>query len=573
MNQRSQVLASLADSQPDLVVIGGGLTGAAIALEAANGGLSVLLVDKDDFAGGSSSRTSKLAGAANYPRSGDFNFSLEKFTRAFKSSHESSGQLFQRAPHMVKDFTFVMPIAPGQFLPSLKVQLGLALYDLSSKQIGKGKAHKRLNRKETLRVSQTLAPHMVTGSLCFHDLFTDDSRLVLELIKAAAAKGAATINYIEAREFTNDNGRISTITLRDRIDGKEYIVRPKTVVSACGVWTDVLTETIGIANAASPGENIEQENAEQENAIAMVDPPLKFLRSTHIILPPSAFDTASALLLQSEADSERYVFVVPWQRALLVGTTSAPHEGSLESPVPTAAEIDYLLHTINRYIRPDRKVTGSDIACAWACLSIQPVEKDGEPSVFRASNAVVTAYGTNLSNFPKVASEAVRLINYQLSQINQNFVASTSKSENVMLGGFIDKNDYLATTAEISSRARKLNIEPASLDHLTSNYGKDALLVLELIEAKPSLNERICPDFPPLMAEVVHCIENEMAISLEDILCRRIRLGFLHREQCLDAAPRVAKMMQEICEWDSLRFKAELSALARNLASQLAPVS
>jgi glycerol-3-phosphate dehydrogenase len=106
-----------------------------------------------------------------------------------------------------------------------------------------------------------------------------------------------------------------------------------------------------------------------------------------------------------------------------------------------------------------------------------------------------------------------------------------------------------------------------------ANYGKDAQIVLDLIEKNPALNERICPDFPPLLAEVVHCVENEMAISLEDVICRRIRLGFLHREQCLAAAPKVGKLMQELCGWDSQRLRSELSALARNLASQLANVT
>ncbi|MBU6451309.1 MAG: FAD-dependent oxidoreductase [Cyanobacteria bacterium REEB67] len=560
MNRRDQVLASLDEKELDLVVIGGGLLGAGIALEAASAGLSVLIVDKDDFAAGSSSRSSKVAGAVAYSQSGQFGYGRPG--KAL-SDPEALARLQRTAPHMVRDFTFLMPISGDRFLFSLQTQAYLALYDLRAGRLTKASGHKRLSRKETLRASQALAPEMVTGGLRFHDYFTDDSRFVIELIKAASARGALAINYMEARRVTAAEGKVTSITLRDRIDGRETVVKPRTVVSACGVWTEPnsgLSQTLeSIESNLATGSELEPE------------PPLQLLRSTHIILPPSALETNGGALLLPMPNN-RFVFVVPWQRALLVGTTAIAHDQGPENPLPTVIEIDYLLNAVNQYTRFDRKVTTAVIACAWAGLTI--ATSGSEPSVYRAANAVITAYGGHLANYDRVAREAVRLVLYQLNGKNSD--GSAGKSERgeaaIMLGGFENKQDYLTTTAQISARARKLGLDPASLDHITTNYGKDALIILDRIEANPALHERICPDFPPLMAEIFYIVENEMAVSLEDVLCRRIRVGFLHREQCLDAAPRVAKLMQELCGWDSLRLKGELSALARNLASQLAPV-
>ncbi len=138
-----------------------------------------------------------------------------------------------------------------------------------------------------------------------------------------------------------------------------------------------------------------------------------------------------------------------------------------------------------------------------------------------------------------------------------------------MLGGWHDKNDYLAQTAEIAARARKLAIEPATLEHLIASYGKDAQAVVDIVEQEPSLNNRICPDYPPIMAEVQFCVLNEMAVSLEDLLCRRMRLGFVHQKQCLDAGPKVAMLIQSLLGWDNERTDLELHNLEESLKEHM----
>jgi len=477
---------------------------------------------------------------------------------------------------MVKDFAFVMPVTPDRMLFSFKAQLGLTMQDMQANVLGKTRGHKRLNKKEALRAAPALAPSVVAGALSFHDCFYDDSRYTLELLKSAASKGALAVNYLEASGFESADNEVHSVHLRDRLEGQDYTVKAKVIVSASGAWS----ESVAAMVAEGPTEF---------SSIGQI----KKIRTTHIILPPSVMEVPAAILLPVEGD--RYIYIVPWQRALLVGCSrhvnidetvvneidengqsSKPADSvaAVDNPVPTAEDINYLLDWINRYKRSGRKVTGQDIACAWSGYEIETDERNGEPSVYRGPNGIIMAYGCHLRDLSKTAKKAVHLITKKIATTGGAPLPEASTStETIMLGGFLDKQDYLVSTAQISARARKLNLEPASLDHLLTNYGKDALLVLDLIESNAALNEKICPDFPPLMAEVEHFVANEMAISLEDVLCRRLRLGFLHREQCLDAAPRVAKMMQELCGWDSSRMKGELGNLARKLASQLAPVS
>jgi glycerol-3-phosphate dehydrogenase len=545
MNSRNQVLASLTEKTFDLVVIGAGLLGAGVALEAAAHGFSVLVIDKGDFASGTSSRTSKVAGAANLLAGCQFSLT------DWESRTAQISRLYRRAPHMVKDFAYVMPITNNRLLFSLKAQLALALQDVRANVVGKSRGHRRHFKQETLKAAPALAPDIIVGGLRFHDCIADDSRFVLELIKSAQTKGAVAVNYLEAQEFETKNGEVKSIVLRDRLEGKEVKVFPRAVVSACGVWTDALAKLI------------------DPNATHSI----KMVRSTHITLSQSVMEAGDALLLP--APGNRYVFVVPWQRVLLVGTTATTYEGDPEDPLPTSGEIAYLLDTINKYKRSGRAVSRADVACAWAGLNIIPSENNETPSLFRGPAGVITGFGGHLTDIQKMADLAVHLLSKKIG-VGENsvLIGEPQKAGSpAMLGGFDDKEDYLVTTAEIAARSRKLGLEPAALDHLLSTYGKDALLILDKIEQNPALNEKICPDFPPLMAEIVHCVENEMALSLEDVLCRRIRLGFMHREQCLAAAPKVAKMMQELCGWDLHRFKIELSSLARNLASQLASVS
>lgn len=572
MKNRSQVLEIASEREFDLVIIGGGIVGAGVAQDAASRGLSVLLLEKGDFASGTSSRTTKLIhGGLRYLEQLQFRLTRELC--------QERGLLETLAPHMVRDFSFMLPITTGKRFFGLKADIGLTLYDLLSINARGVRTHERLNRKETMSLAPSLNVSLVSGGLRFHDCITDDSRVVMEVIKSACEFGALAVNYLEAVNFKTKDGRIEAIVCRDRFNGQELVVRSRACINATGVWSDILLKQLDPTwgNKVQPA------------------------KGTHIMLPLSCFETNTALFLPT--NDGRYVFVVPWQKALMVGTTDIGYEGPLDNPVATTEEVDYLLGILNSYRKngsknsPDGQLTRSDVIATWAGL--RPLvggEHDGgsnnqdsgkdttdsektatisrEHLLFEGPFGVIGLIGGKLTNYRMLAIHVVDTALKQLVNQDSKYNGfNHSKTDKIMLGGWSDKTDFLNTTAQISAQARKLSLDPATIDHLIATYGKDALKVIEIVEQTPALSERICPDFPPIMAEVPYALNNEMAISLEDILSRRIRLGFVHQGQCLEAAPKVALLIQNLSYWDSQRAAVELNQFEKSLLAQLAPAS
>lgn len=562
MKSRDQILAAAGDIEFDLVVIGGGIVGAGVAQNAALRGLSVLLVEKDDFAAGTSSRTTKLIhGGLRYLEQLKINL-----TRQLCSERDL---LHKLAPQLVKDLSIILPLPKNNPLFAWKARFGLTLYDLLAGSIGVVHKHTTLSADELAEAVPALASANLSGGLRFYDCITDDARLVLAVIKSAGAAGASAINYLQAVGF-DINKKVTAVLCHDRISGREITVRCKMCVNAGGVWTDSLLHQIN------------------PNQQAQVIPS----KGTHLVVPPSAIETNSALFLP--ASDGRFVFVIPWERALLIGTTDAPYDGDLDNVLPKREEVDYLLNTVNNYCTT-RKLTYKNITAAWS--GIRPLVKDlskhmklidqanehkimpsatssptssisREHLIIQNPASIVSVIGGKLTNYRLIASEVMDCVlsgSPLASKGNRNkFV--TSK---VMLGGWQNKKDFLITTAAIAARARKLAVEPATLEHLIASYGKDAMMVLDIIENEPEMNTRICPDFPPILAEISHCVINEMTVSLEDLLFRRIRLGMLHQIQCRAAVPKVAAIVQKHLQWEEARTALEISTLEKTLDAHM----
>jgi len=550
MKTRAQSLEIASTREFDVVVIGGGIAGAGVAQDAAARGLSVLLVEKDDYASGTSSRTTKLIhGGLRY---------LEQFQ--FKLTRELCQErsvLEHLAPQLVRDFSFIMPLPRDNPLFGLKASLGLTVYDLLSFSVSGVHRHRRLSHREVLEAAPALSNNAFGGGLRFHDCITDDSRMVVEVIKSACSLGAIAINYLEVRGFESEAGKITAIQCHDRYNGVGMTIRCRACVNATGVWSDEVCKLIDQSwrSHVAPSKGI------------------------HIIVPPSAFETNTALFLPT-AD-KRYVFVVPWQRALMIGTTDRAYSGPLDKPLPDLDEIDYLLAVINSFTETNR-LNRSDIVGSFAGLRplVQHTNFSGSTSdmprehvIFDGPGGIIGLTGGKLTNYRLMADQVVNRVVARLPGAEPR----RANTKRIMLGGWMDKQDFLAATAAISAKARRLSIEPATLDHLTSSYGKDAQTIVDIVEQDASLNQRICPDFPPIMAEVPFCVIHEMAVSLEDLLMRRIRLGILHQRQCLEAAPKVAELMQVLLKWDDVRTDAELGVLERTLREHMdlinAPVS
>jgi glycerol-3-phosphate dehydrogenase len=455
---------------------------------------------------------------------------------------------------MVRDFSFILPLTGDDPFFGIKAGIGLALYDLLAWNVSGSHKHSHINKREVLESVPGLSAKNINGGLRFHDCITDDSRLVLEVIKSACAEGAIAINYVEVKGINTEAGKIKGLVCHDRYSGAPIEVRCRTVVNAGGVWSDTVTQMI---------------DTSWKNRIAPA-------KGVHIVVPQSAFETNSALFLPTK--DKRYVFVVPWQRALMIGTTDTLYSGRLEQPLPVAQEVDYLLGVVNEYSA--YPLTKKDVIAAWAGL--RPLIGDGvtaqagsstsnlsrEHEIVEHKAGMVGLIGGKLTNYRIMAEQVVSKVVAYLPD-ERGASLKQSRTQRIMLGGWTDKTDFLTVTAGIAARARKLGIEPANLEHLTASYGKDAELVLDLVEKEPGLNSRICSDFPPIMAEIPFCVLHEMAVSLEDLLCRRIRLGIVHQKQCLDAAPKVAMLLQTLLGWDKSRTDIELAALEKSLKEHM----
>ncbi|HEY9786441.1 MAG TPA: glycerol-3-phosphate dehydrogenase/oxidase [Candidatus Obscuribacterales bacterium] len=540
MKPRSQALETAPLREFDLVVIGGGIVGAGIAQDAASRGMSVLLIEKNDFSSGTSSKTTKLIhGGLRYLE--QFHFSLTR-----ELCHERA-RLEQLAPQLVRDFSFVLPIAKEQRWMGLKANVGLTLYDFLARDAN-ARRHVRLTQREVLESAPALSPNVVVSGLRFHDCITDDSRLVIEVVKSACQEGALAINYVEVTGFELTNNRVSAVKCHDRYSGKDFSVRARACVNAAGIWTDHLMSMIDSSwrPSVTPAKGI------------------------HIMVPQSSFETNTALFLPTL--DKRYVFVVPWQRALMIGTTDTPYDGNIEIPLASADEVDYLLSVVNSY-SGEKRINRSDVIASWAGL--RPLVGGGtsgkdtrkmsrEHLIFVGPGSVIGLIGGKLTNYRIMANQVVDKVLATIPELNSGSIKA-SRTARIMLGGFTDKQDFLTITAQVAAKARRNGIEPATLDHLIASYGKDSEVIVDMVQEDASLNQRICPDFPQIMAEIPFALLHESAVSLEDLLFRRTRLGMVHQGQCLEAVPKVARLVQACLGWDDTRMNVELEAVEQTI--------
>ena len=541
MKDRAESLQAARSNQFDLVIIGGGITGAGVAQNAAARGLSVLLIEKADFGSGTSSKTTKLIhGGLRYLEQLHFNLCRQLC--------EERERLKRLAPHLVKDFSFVLPFMKDNTFFNFKAAVGLTFYDILTMTAGRGSSHAYLSGQKLATVAPAISRKKISGGIQFHDAITDDTRMVLTVIKSACAKGATVANYVEVRGFQIEEGRITHVQCHDRYSGEEFAVSCKMCVNATGVWSDDVCNRL----EASPRKRVTP------------------AKGTHIIVPSSTFETNTALFLPTK--DNRFVFVVPWQHALMIGTTDDNYSGDINHPKATSEEIAYLLSVVNAYT-DNNKLQASDVRGTFAGLRPLVNLKNEDTSdtgsmsreheIFRSPGGLVNIAGGKLTSYRLMAEELMEKL-VQLYGLN----TKPANTDVEMLGGWTSKDDFVNRSSAIETKAKRLSIDPATIEHLISNYGSEAQEVVDLVEQQPALNERICSDFPPIFAEVAYSVVSEMAVSLQDVLLRRTRLGLLNRRQCMESAPKVAQMMMKLLHWDESRMKLELAALEAELETE-----
>jgi glycerol-3-phosphate dehydrogenase len=551
MLSREQAVQSLGGDPFDVVVIGGGITGAGVALDAASRGFSVALVEKADFASGTSSRSSKLVhGGLRYLQ----NFDLGLVREALLERQ----LMVKLAPHIVRPLKLVVPAFDGA-RPDLLVGIGLNMYDvmatprLRSRRAARRAAaegveetdwsperHRVISGEEVLELMPALARRNPTGGYLFYDCQTDDARLVLTVLAEAERFGAVCANRCEVRELVEENGRAVGVRVHDLESGGEFVVRADNVVNATGVWAD----------------RIRPEELHSEAEVPTIRPS----RGTHITLSREDLPLVSGAIVP--AGEGRTIFALPWLGRSLIGTTDNNYEGDVDHVRPAPEDIDYLLDAVNSFFATS--LGPGDLTGAYAGVrplistgdSRKSVDISRKAELYETSSGMVTITGGKLTTWRRMAKMTVDAL------VERDGRYAPCRTHEIPLGQVI--------APERLTRVDR--IDEAGYEALAARYGHDAEKVLAIAGERREFARRIIDDMPDLMAEVAYAVRHEQARSLGDVLLRRTRLGLLSgRDLCAGDATeplRVAQAMGTEFSWDATRLAAEVEAFRAEAAAE-----
>jgi glycerol-3-phosphate dehydrogenase len=508
----------------DLAVIGGGITGAGVALDAASRGLSVALVEKRDFASGTSSRSSKLIhGGLRYLE--QFHFGL------VRESLRERAILTQMAPHLSRPLEFLVPVySASERSPlganKLKLAAGLWLYDLLAGRHNTGR-HRWLTRDAALARAPALEPRGLRGAFVYYDCLTDDSRLVIEVIKAAAAHGALVANYARASALRKNDEGLSCVRIEDSLDGKSFELRARVVINASGVWSD---EVSRLSDADTPKK-------------------LRPSKGIHIVTPSEKFRNQTAVLIPSLGE-QRFLFVIPWQGRTVIGTTDTDYEGGLDEPLAEPDEVNRVIESAARAF-PAAKLSTEDVISTFAGL--RPlVSADGQSTnelsrkeeIFADASGLITITGGKLTTWRRMAERVVDLAVGRLESSDgiRRPLAHRSVTERIRLAGDALPIDALERTSLAGAES---GIAVNSVEHLMRSYGGNYQVVIDLTRESEELKSRLIDGLPHIEAEIVYAARYELAATVEDFLSRRTRIALLDGDHGRSCATRVAWLMDE----------------------------
>jgi glycerol-3-phosphate dehydrogenase len=534
----------------DLLVIGGGITGAGIALDASARGLRAALVEKRDFAAGTSSRSTKLIhGGLRY---------LEHFDFALvREGLRERATLARIAPHLVDPCPFVVPIYRDNkrnYDHPLKMRAGLVLYDLLAGRYGFA-SHRHLSRDEALKLAPQLDPRGLKGALLYYDALTDDSRLVIEVIKAARELGSRIANYTRVTGFIKDEfGKVAGARLRDELTGDEFTARSRIVINATGVW---MNDVAGLVSR--PGA----ETAKH----------VRPSKGIHLTVPAERLRVGSVWLIPSLKE-HRFYFVVPWHGRVNIGTTDNDYAGDKDSPHPKEDEVSEIIDAINAYF-PAARLEPSDVISSWAGLRPLISDKNARKTadisrkeeLFEAEDGLISISGGKLTTYRLMAERTVSLAARRVRERFSIISGDAGTNELPISGGSMTRGE-LAREARRIARNEKLSDETSR--HLAFNYGSNCYQIVKLIREQEHLRAPVVEGLPQILAEIVYAVRSEMAVTLADVLVRRTRLAILAGEDSVRCASAAAELMARELGWSDEEVKIQIAQFTAEFAREYA---
>jgi glycerol-3-phosphate dehydrogenase len=521
---RPEALKALRSEQFDLVVIGGGITGAGVALDAAARGLRTALIEGDDFASGTSSKSSKLVhGGLRYLQQGDISL-------VYEALHERR-RLLANAPHLVDIQPFLLPLfAKGGLIPKkLARSMGAAMWAYDATGGWRiGRFHQRIDTAEAVAHMPTLPADKLGGAYIYYDAAADDARLVLTVIRTAVLDhGATAANRVRALGIHKTPGHIID-GVEVEADGEHFTIATTAVVNAAGVFAD---DVRALDEAVHPNS-------------------IRPAKGIHVTVPWDRIRNDIGVILPVKGD-RRSIFVMPWGDHTYIGTTDTTYDGPTDNPRCTADDVAYLLDAVNGWTGAG--LTPADVTGTWAGLRPLVVEADQAAGrtadlsrhhrVLRSPSGMVTVTGGKLTTYRQMAADAVDKVVKSLLGSAGAKAPSRSPTARLRLRG-------AEGWEAVGDAAVGLGLDRSTGEHLARRYGGEANALLIALAAEPELAEPLVAGLPYLRIEARHAARHEMATTLTDVLSRRTRALLLDRAAARAAAPMVAADLATVLGWD-----------------------
>ncbi len=538
MEERVAAIEALKTKELDVLVVGGGIVGAGSALDSVTRGLSTGILEARDWASGTSSRSSKLVhGGIRYLEQLDF--------RLVREALIERGLLLQRiAPHLVKPVKFLYPLN-RPVIERMYIGAGMLLYDIFSYTGGRPPGvphHRHLSKRQVQKSIPSLRNNAFVGGLTYYDAQVDDARYVSSLVRTASSYGAHAASRVRVEGFLKVGQRVVGVKAHDLQTGERFEVRAKQVVNATGVWTDDTQAMVGERGQFK----------------------VRASKGIHLLVPRDRFQSTMGLLLRTE---KSVLFVIPWGRHWIIGTTDTDWDLDKAHPAATAADIDYLLEHVNQILAVP--LTRDDVEGVYAGLrpllageSEESSKLSREHLVAHSVPGLVVIAGGKWTTYRIMAKDAIDAAADALD----GKVPKSTTADIALLGA----EGYQAAWNKRGKIARAFGVHKARIEHLLNRYGVLTDELLDLIRARPELGDALPGADDYIGAEVVYAASHEGALHLEDVLARRTRISIEAWDRGVSAAPVAAKLMAEVLGWDDERTQREITFYLKRVAAERA---
>ena len=538
-NQRESALTSLGSESFDVLVIGGGVNGVGAALDAATRGLKVALIESQDIAAGTSSRSSKLIhGGLRYLEQYDFKLVREAL-------HERELLVSTLCPHLVKPVGFLFPLTE-KFKERTYVGAGLALYDALRGFQRALPWHKHLSQKQINEIAPSLRPDIILGAIKYFDAQVDDARHTLSVARTAARHGAVIATRVSAESLIRVGKSVTGVVAKDLVSGKTISIKAAVTVMCAGIWSDELHSKFDL----KAGYDVTMS------------------KGAHIVLPGSAIKSDAGIILKTPVS---VLFIIPWADKWIVGTTDTPYTGDRSEPFASREDVQYIVDQANRVLSPQINI--DEIIGVYAGLRPLVSNKKNslttklsrEHTVDRPAPGFVSIAGGKYTTYRIMGRDVIDLAANELRKLTPESI--TDKLPLVGADG------YFALVQQVDRLAADSGLSVETITHLLNRYGSMISEILELIEETPSLSKKLAADLPYIKAEIYYAASHEGARSVDDVISRRTRIAFEAHNYGVELTESIAEIIAPVLGWSTRERKASVAAYESLVERELAALN